>query len=328
MKALRILIADDHAAVRRAIRSLLESHPEWAVSEATDGQQAVEQARLLDPDIVLLDVTMPRMDGLEATRQIVADSPATAVFILTTHESIELADEVRRAGALGMIDKYAAHEVLIRAIESFHGSKAAIHLAGSVVGRARHIGAFFSSTTERYRVLAPFIAEGLEQGESAVHVIDPPSRNAHVQRLREAGVDVEPAEEQGQARFIPWGELYVPEGRFAREAVHTRLVGALQEGTSQGFPLTRLIAHMEWALQDWPGVEDLVQYESELNDILPRFDDVVICAYDLSKFRGDILADLLRSHPAAILGGALRDNTFYVPPGQMLEELRARQPAR
>jgi len=328
MKALRILIADDHAAVRRSLRSLLESHPSWTVSEAANGREAVEQRRRLDPDVVLLDMTMPELNGLEATRQILQEAPGTPVFILTVHESDELADWVRRAGARGMIDKYGAHDTLIAAIESLHGSTAAIHLAGSVVGRARHIAAFFSSEAERYRVLAPFIAEGLERGEKALHFIDASGRDLHVRWLKEAGVDIEQAEEQGQVQLVPWDEMTLRGRHFDQGAMLTRMQQVLSDGSAKGFPLTRLVAHMEWALEDRPGVEDLAEFEARLNYVLPQFDDVVICAYDSRRFTGDIIADVLRSHPAVVIGGALRENPFYAPPDQLIEELRGRRLGR
>jgi DNA-binding NarL/FixJ family response regulator len=311
MKALRILLADDHAMVRRSLRSLLESHPGWTVSEAANGREAVEQRRQFAPDIVLLDVTMPEMNGLEAARQIVEEAPGTPVLILTVHESDELADEVRRAGALGMIDKYRAHDTLIAAIESLHGSRAAIHLAGSVVGRSRHIAGFFSSEAERYRVLAPFVAEGLDQGDKAVHIIDQPEHDSHAKRLLEAGVDIGRAEERGQVQLFPWEETYLREGHFDQAAMLALLQEVLRDGSAKGFPLTRLVAHMEWALQDRPGVEDLVEYEARMNTILPEFDDVLICVYDLTKFKGDLIVGALRSHPAVVFGGALRENPFY-----------------
>lgn len=311
MKTLRILVADDHAGVRRALRSLLESRPGWSVSEAANGQEAVEQRRQLQPDIVLLDITMPKMNGLEATRQILKEAPGTPVLILTVHESDELAEEVRRAGALGMLDKYRAHDTLIPAIESLHGSKAAIHLAGSVVGRSRHIAGLFSSEAERYRVLAPFIAEGLDQGERALHFINPSEHDLHVRRLREAGVDIDRAEEHGQMQLIPWEKITLLGGHFDQEAMLKRIPEVLSEGSAKGFPLTRLVAHMEWALEDRPGVEDLVEFEGRVNHVLSKFDDVVVCAYDLTRFTGNIIAGALRSHPAVVFDGALRENPFY-----------------
>jgi DNA-binding NarL/FixJ family response regulator len=321
--ALRILIVDDHAAVRRSIRSLLESYPNWKVcGEGTNGREAVEQARRLKPDVVLLDMTMPELNGLEATRRILREAPETQVLVLTMHQSDELADEVRRAGAKALVLKSNAQETLAAAIESLR--KMAVHLAGCVVDRFRHIGAFFSSEAERYRVLAPFVAEGLKQGEKAFHIIEPPGREHYFRRLREAGIDVDRAEAQGQAEFVPWEDAPLRQGHFDQQEMLTFVHEALSRASAQGFSRSRLIGHMEWALEDRPGVHDLVEYEARLNFLLPNFDDVVTCAYDLTKFGGDVIVDVIRTHPAVVIGESLYENPFYVPPDQMIEELRQR----
>jgi hypothetical protein len=81
---------------------------------------------------------------------------------------------------------------------------------------------------------------------------------------------------------------------------------------------------MEWALGEFPGVEDLVEYETRINDFLPRYDDLVVCAYDLSRFGAGVMMDVLRTHPLVIIGGFLQENPFFVPPDELLRELRAR----
>jgi len=82
---------------------------------------------------------------------------------------------------------------------------------------------------------------------------------------------------------------------------------------------------MEWALQDRPGVEDLVEYEARLNYILPRYNDPILCVYDLSKFGGAVVVDILRTHPMVIIGGILQVNPFFVPPDEFLREWRQRR---
>jgi DNA-binding NarL/FixJ family response regulator len=104
--AVRILLVDDHNAVRQGIRVLLGGHPEWViVDEARDGVEAVEKANQLKPDVVVLDVTMPRMDGLEACRQIRRSIPETEVLIVTQHESSQMIREALSAGARGYVAK-------------------------------------------------------------------------------------------------------------------------------------------------------------------------------------------------------------------------------
>jgi DNA-binding NarL/FixJ family response regulator len=116
---LRILIADDHEVARRGIRALLEAHPGWEVcGEAKDGRETVELANTLKPDLILLDIGMPNLNGLEAARQILAASPEAAILILTMHDSDHVVREVLRAGARGFLLKSDAGRDLVAAVEA------------------------------------------------------------------------------------------------------------------------------------------------------------------------------------------------------------------
>ena len=151
-----------------------------------------------------------------------------------------------------------------------------VHLAGSTLERSRHVCAFFRTPDEEYRVLLPFIAEGLERGERAFHIVDPGMREDHAQRLQRGGIAVEAARERGQLEVRVWEEAYLREGHFDQDAMLSLIKQVLDEGPAQGFSLTRLIAHMEWALEDRPGVDDLVEYETRLKYLLPQYEDPVI----------------------------------------------------
>jgi DNA-binding NarL/FixJ family response regulator len=121
---LRILIVDDHAVVRRGVRSLLESQDGWEVcGEATTGREAIEQSRRLRPDVVVMDLTLPELNGLDATRQILKDAPNSEVLVLTMHHSEELARSVLQAGARGYVLKSDADENLITAVDSLRQHK-------------------------------------------------------------------------------------------------------------------------------------------------------------------------------------------------------------
>lgn len=116
---LRILIADDHELARHGIRAVLETHPGWQVcAEARDGRESVELAATTKPDVVLLDIGMPNLNGLEAARQILALSPDTPILILTMHDSDNVVREVLRAGARGFLLKSDAGRDLVAAVEA------------------------------------------------------------------------------------------------------------------------------------------------------------------------------------------------------------------
>jgi DNA-binding NarL/FixJ family response regulator len=124
MPSLRILIADDHAVVRAGLRTLLESRSGWEVcAEAADGRDAVEKASRLKPDIAVLDIGMPLLNGVEATRRIRASSPTTEILILTMHQSDDLVQQVIEAGAHGYILKDDADRVLLAAVDTLRRHK-------------------------------------------------------------------------------------------------------------------------------------------------------------------------------------------------------------
>jgi DNA-binding NarL/FixJ family response regulator len=115
----RIIIADDHEIMRRGLRALLEARPEWQViAEASTGREAVEKAKELQPAVAVLDIGMPELNGLEATRHIVRESPQTQVLILTMHESEQMVRDVLDAGARGYVLKSDAARDLVNAVDA------------------------------------------------------------------------------------------------------------------------------------------------------------------------------------------------------------------
>ena len=146
MSNVRILIADDHELIRRGLVSALAERPDWSiVAEAADGRQASELAARLTPDIAVLDLTMPELNGLDATRQIRAATPKTRILIVTAHESEQLIRDVLDAGAMGYVLKSDAGRVLVQAIEALlderpflpRKSRASFSRDTSVPGRIR-----------------------------------------------------------------------------------------------------------------------------------------------------------------------------------------------
>ncbi len=175
----RILLADDHEVVRRGLCALLRAQPEWEVcGEASDGREAVDKALKLNPEVVILDIGMPNLNGLEATRQILKANPQIKVLILTLHDSDQIVQEVLNAGARGFLLKSDAARDLVAAVEALRRNKiyftpkvASMVLQGYL--RRDNTGAApetpsRSRLTPREREIVQLLAEGKSSKEVAV----------------------------------------------------------------------------------------------------------------------------------------------------------------
>lgn len=176
--SLKVLVADDHEVVRKGLRTILEEQPGWEVSgEASDGREAVDKVRALKPDVSVVDVGMPGLNGLEATRQMLRNDPETKVLILTMHESDPLIREVLDAGARGYLLKSDAGKDLISAVEAIRRNKtyftarvAQMVLDGYLDKKPRTTEADVpaSRLTPRQREIVQLLAEGKSSKEVAV----------------------------------------------------------------------------------------------------------------------------------------------------------------
>lgn len=182
--ALRILVADDHGVVRRGLRELLESQKGWKVcAEAADGRDAVVQAQHHRPDVAILDLGMPELNGVEAARQIHASSPETEILVLSAHASEKLAREVLEAGARGYLLKEDADQDLMAAVDAvsqhraFFTSKLAAWIARQRSERSERGG---QNLTPREREIVQLLAEGRSNKEVAITLgISPKTTETH-----------------------------------------------------------------------------------------------------------------------------------------------------
>ncbi|MFL6146210.1 MAG: MEDS domain-containing protein [Pseudonocardiaceae bacterium] len=150
----------------------------------------------------------------------------------------------------------------------------------------------------------------------------------HLKRLTEAGINVQAAMGTGQLEVRPWQDGPLHGGRFDQETWLLGFEQILQSGPAAGYAQTRFLAQMEWALVDLPGVDDLIEFETRVNYVVPKYENAVICAYDLTKFGASVVMDALRTHPVVIIGALLQENPFFVPPDQLLLEIRERRSVR
>jgi DNA-binding NarL/FixJ family response regulator len=175
---LRIVVVDDHAVVRRGVRALIESRAGWeVVAEAATGREALDAVKRLHPEIVVMDLTLPELNGLEATRQIVRESPHTEVLVLTMHHSEELARQVLKAGARGYVLKSDADQNLIAAIDALRQHKPFLTsgvtefmLDGFLRDASKPEEASKEVITPREREIIQLLAEGHSNKEAATRL--------------------------------------------------------------------------------------------------------------------------------------------------------------
>ncbi len=206
-----------------------------------------------------------------------------------------------------------------------------IQLGGSILGNRAHICAFFNNPDDEYRVLLPFIKDGLACGEKAFHTVDPQRRDEHLQRLALAGIDVTALHRSGQFEVQDWTDTHLCDGQFDQGGTLALFQKVRKDAKQQGFPRVRFLTQMEWALETQVGIEALLEYEARANEAWLRQDGPVhpvICTYDLTKFSGEIIVDVMRTHPMIIIGGALQENPFFIPPDEFLRELRKKRLAK
>jgi DcmR-like sensory protein len=192
--------------------------------------------------------------------------------------------------------------------------------AASPQPHGTHACAFFMDRDEEYATLLPLLRDALSADEAAVHIVDPERRDDHLRRLANAGFDTPRLVSRGHMEIHDWRDTYLIDGRFDPD----RMLSTLRELLASHPGEVQLIADMAWALSRSPGVEALVEYESRINETMPRSGDTVICTYDSARFPGAVALDILRAHPVVILAGVAQENHLYSPPTTLVPELRAR----
>lgn len=209
-------------------------------------------------------------------------------------------------------------------MKSIDVTEAPVRLAGRTLKATRHICAFFHSREEQNKILMPFFKEGFDRGEKIFHIVDSRLHDDHLCACRDAGIEVDAARKGGQVEVCNWEDAYLKDGYFDSERM-IRILTEVFESNRAKYKMTRLMGNMEWALETAPGVTDIIEYETKLNYVIPKYPDPVVCVYDLNKHSGSVVMDILRTHPMVIIGGVLQENPLYVPPDQFLQELTRRK---
>lgn len=201
-----------------------------------------------------------------------------------------------------------------------------VSLAGSQLGELRHVCAFFANDEEEYRVLLPFIQEGFLSGDKAVHVVNPEQRQEHLGRLAEKGIDAAAHQRSGQLEVHDNTEVYLRGGHFDQDRMLTTFEQIAASTRAKGeFPSSRIVCRMDWVSGHPSRIENVIEFESRVNDVWRRYDDTVICTYHLSMFSGEAIINIMRTHPLVIIGGLLQQNPFFTEPDEFLREYRSQR---
>jgi hypothetical protein len=194
----------------------------------------------------------------------------------------------------------------------------AVGLPGVRLSPGDHVCAFYPSAAERDEILIPYLSEGIQAGDKCIAVVDSTGPESVLASLG-ADFDLGPCLSQNQLDVQRSEHTYLRDGEgFSTEAMlefwDTSMGGAMADG----FGFARGVGEMTWALRQLPGVEELVSYEAKFNNFLPRYPQVVLCMYALDGFSGEVLVDVLKTHPKVLLGGMVLDNPYYLEPGEFL----------
>jgi hypothetical protein len=190
-------------------------------------------------------------------------------------------------------------------------------LSGLDLHAGDHICAFYRGAAERDDILIPFLLGGLTSGGKCTCVVDSCSPD-HVLRRLTAEIDAQSYVDHCQLEVLDSDETYFATGGFLPEQMLVFWETKALACRSDGSTVTRNIGDMSWAHRDKPGVEQLASYESELNRVMGNVPQINMCLYDLNRCGGELILDVLKTHPKAMLGGMIIDNPYYLEPDEFL----------
>lgn len=194
-------------------------------------------------------------------------------------------------------------------------ARRSIRLCGQDVDQPGHICAFFSSREEEYGTLIPYLKEGVDDGEDVLNVIDEARLSDHRTRLEAGGIRLC----DGQVSIAASEHTYLAGGHFDMRRMVDFVRDQLSTSAHHGRRV-RTAGWMDWLSREQADLNRVMEYESRMNLLVPDFDCTFMCVYNLDTLRGDMVADIMATHPYVILNGQVRPNAFYVPPEDYLRQ--------
>lgn len=187
--------------------------------------------------------------------------------------------------------------------------------------------AFVDSRDEQFDILMPFLREGFAQPDQMICIMDEANAGDYRCRCQQAGIDLAAHEASGKAPVLRFENSYLQEGRFSVDRMIDLIRKCVEDSRKSGYPRIRGFGEMHWALRDLPGTDELIEYECRINEVWDQHPEPMVCVYDVNKFSGRVLMDILATHPKAILGGKIVENPYYQEPEEFLASYRSRRRA-
>jgi DNA-binding NarL/FixJ family response regulator len=324
LPTIRILIADDYEAWRRQARLLLQARPEWQViAEAADGPEAIQKAEKLKPDLILLDIGLPKLNGIEAARRIRELSPSSKIVFLSQNNDHDIVRAALSTGALGYVWKTDAQSELLTAMSAVLRGKQYVcsslkgyeftYTSGEIAPhRHRHEVLFYSDDAVLLDTGTRFVAAALKAGNAAIVLATKPHRDALLQRLQAEGVDTDGALQQGTYISLDAADTLstimahgMPDaGRFL--AGLGALIEAAAKAAKSEQPRVAIFGEAVALLQTEGKADAAIRFEQLGNDLARTHELDILCAYPLSSFHGEeyrqVFQNICAEHSAVYSG--------------------------
>ena len=203
-----------------------------------------------------------------------------------------------------------------------HPALRPVTVCGRTLPYSTHICAFFDSSVQEDACILPYFKEGLEQGEQVVSIRDADVLGDHAARVSDAlGDKASDYVRSGQLSILASEETYLKEGCFETERMYNMIEDVLENVRSGSFARVRTCGDMTWALREMPGTDELMEYESRVNKLTREHDCTLMCVYDVNKFSGRAVMDVLATHPLVVMGDRVYENPYYIEPTEFLRTL-------
>ena len=298
-----ILVADDFEGWRRQVRSLLRARPEWQViAEASDGSEAVQKAEELKPDLIVLDIGLPKLNGIEAARQIRQRSPSSKIIFLSQNSNLDVVRAALDMGALGYVRKTDARRELLPAMDAVLRGKQFVssslkdyQFTDTSAEKAphHHEVLFYSDDTVLLDNVTRFIAAALRAGNAAIVLATKSHRESILQRLKAGGVDTDGAFQQGTYISLDAIDTLstimvngLPDPVRFFEGIGGS-IGAAAKAAKSEQPRVAVFGEAVALLQAEGKADAAIRFEQLGNDLAKTHKVDILCAYPFSSFHGE-----------------------------------------